>query len=173
MKNSAGILLAACLALTMLMAAGCDDASGSVALESKSGSLHAQKQKGKAFLEAAAREGGATQTASGLVIKTLKSGNGESPSATDRVTVEYTGKLIDGSVFDTSANRGAATFPLNGLIPCWSEGLQKMNVGETALLTCPSDIAYGDHGHPPTIPGGAVLQFEVELKEIVKPGADR
>jgi len=132
-----------------------------------------EKVKAKPFLEAAGKEPGATTTPTGLVFRSLKPGTGASPAATDTVKVHYTGTLMDGSVFDSSVQRGQpAEFPLNGVIPCWTEGVQKMKVGEKAKLVCPSDIAYGDMGHPPTIPGGATLIFEVELLEITpKPAA--
>jgi FKBP-type peptidyl-prolyl cis-trans isomerase FkpA len=123
-----------------------------------------EKAKAKPFLEAAAKEPGAVATPTGLVFRSLKPGTGPSPAATDTVKVHYHGTLMDGTVFDSSVQRGQpAEFPLNGVIPCWTEGVQKMKVGEKAKLVCPSDIAYGDMGHPPTIPGGATLIFEVEL----------
>jgi len=129
----------------------------------------AEKGKSKAAVEEAAREPGAIKTPSGLVIRTIKPGTGPSPAATDRVKVHYHGTLSDGTVFDSSVQRKEpATFPLNGVIKCWTEGVQRMKVGEKAKLTCPSDLAYGDEGRPPTIPGGATLTFEVELLEIVK-----
>jgi FKBP-type peptidyl-prolyl cis-trans isomerase FkpA len=88
------------------------------------------------------------------------------------VKVHYHGTLRDGKVFDSSVQRGQpAVFGLTGVIPCWTEGLQKMKVGGKAKLTCPSEIAYGERGHPPTIPGGAVLTFEVELIDIEPPQA--
>src|SRR5713101_3745579 len=94
-------------------------------------------------------------------------GKGPSPKETDKVKVNYEGRLINGTVFDSSYKRGQpAEFPLNGVIKCWTEGVQKLHVGEEAELVCPSDIAYGDHGHPPTIPGGATLIFKVELLGI-------
>jgi FKBP-type peptidyl-prolyl cis-trans isomerase FkpA len=129
-----------------------------------------EKESSKQALEAAAREPGAVKTPSGLVIRTVKEGNGETPKPEDRVKVHYEGKLLDGSEFDSSRKRGQpATFPLNGVIKCWSEGVGRMKVGEQAVLTCPSDIAYGDGGRPPQIPGGATLVFNVELLAIEKP----
>lgn len=130
-----------------------------------------EKGKGKAYAESAAMDAGATATPSGLVFKSLQPGKGPSPKATDTVRVHYRGTLIDGTEFDSSIQRGQpAEFQLNAVVPCWTEGLQKMKVGEKARLVCPSDIAYGDAGRPPTIPGGATLVFEVELLEIKKSG---
>ena len=131
-----------------------------------------RKAKDKPFEEAAAKEPGAQVLPSGLVFRTVTPGKGETPKATDVVKVNYEGKLSDGTVFDSSYKRGQpATFPLHGVIPCWTEGVQKMKVGETARLVCPSSIAYGDRGHPPTIPGGATLDFKVELLSIEPGGA--
>jgi FKBP-type peptidyl-prolyl cis-trans isomerase len=128
-----------------------------------------EKKASEGFLAKAATEKGAEKTASGLVYKETKAGNGDAPKATDTVKVHYAGKLTDGTEFDSSIKRGEpATFPLNGVIKCWTEGLQKMKVGGKATLTCPSDIAYGDQGRPPTIKPGATLVFDVELIEIVK-----
>jgi FKBP-type peptidyl-prolyl cis-trans isomerase FkpA/FKBP-type peptidyl-prolyl cis-trans isomerase FklB len=127
-----------------------------------------EKKAGQAFLAKAAAETGATKTASGLVIKTLTAGTGPSPKASDKVKVHYHGTLPDGSVFDSSVQRGQpATFPLNGVIRCWTEGVQLMKVGGKSRLVCPSDLAYGDRGAPPRIKPGATLVFEVELLEIV------
>jgi FKBP-type peptidyl-prolyl cis-trans isomerase FkpA len=127
----------------------------------------AEKTKAQPFLDAAAKEPGAVTTPTGLIFRSLKPGTGASPAATDTVKVHYHGTFIDGKVFDSSVQRGQpAEFPLNGVIPCWTEGLQKMKVGEKAKLVCPSSIAYGDMGHPPVVPGGATLVFEVELLEI-------
>lgn len=132
--------------------------------EAKAG---AEKQKGKAAVDKAAKETGAQQLPSGLVIKSLRPGNGASPTENDTVKVQYEGRLTDGTVFDSSYKRNEpAEFPLKGVVRCWTEGLQKMKVGEKAQLTCPADIAYGDQGRPPTIPGGATLVFDVELIEI-------
>ena len=129
----------------------------------------ARKEKQKSVIDAAASEKGGQKTASGLVYVPLKEGTGQSPKPADVVKVHYEGKLTDGKVFDSSVRRNQpAEFPLNGVIPCWTEGLQKMKVGGKAKLVCPSSIAYGDQGRPPVIPGGATLIFEVELLEIAK-----
>jgi FKBP-type peptidyl-prolyl cis-trans isomerase FkpA len=127
----------------------------------------AEKTKGKEFVDQAAKEAGATQLPSGVVHKTITAGTGTSPAASDVVKVHYEGKLTDGTVFDSSIKRGEpAEFPLSGVIPCWTQGVAKMKVGEKAKLVCPSDQAYGDGGSPPNIPGGATLVFEVELLSI-------
>jgi FKBP-type peptidyl-prolyl cis-trans isomerase FkpA len=125
-----------------------------------------QKAKSEPFIETEAGKSGAQTSASGLIFRTLQPGNGASPEATDTVKVHYHGTLTDGTVFDSSRQRGEPTeFALNQVIPCWTEGVQKMKVGETAQLVCPSDIAYGDAGRP-GIPPGATLVFEVELISI-------
>ena len=105
---------------------------------------------------------------SGLVYESLKDGNGASPAATDVVRVHYRGTLADGGAeFDSSYKRGEpAEFPLNRVIPCWTEGLQKMKVGGKAKLTCPPAIAYGSRGAAGVIPPNATLNFEVELLGI-------
>jgi FKBP-type peptidyl-prolyl cis-trans isomerase FkpA len=127
------------------------------------------KSEAQGYLEKAAKEPGVEKLPSGLLFKTLVPGKGASPTATDKVKVNYEGKLTNGTVFDSSyARKEPITFPLNGVIKCWTEGVQKMKVGETAQLVCPSDIAYGDAGHPPTIPGGSTLIFKVELLGIEK-----
>jgi len=128
-----------------------------------------EKKAGQAFLDKAAAEKGATRTPSGLIITTLKPGTGPSPKATDKVKVHYHGTLTDGTVFDSSVQRGQPIeLPLNGVIKCWTEGVQLMKVGGKSKLVCPSDIAYGDQGRPPQIKPGATLVFEVELLDIVK-----
>jgi len=127
------------------------------------------KEAGAAYQAKAAAEPGAEKTESGLVYKELTPGTGESPTAASKVKVHYRGTLTDGTEFDSSYKRDApATFPLSGVVKCWTEGLQKMKVGGKARLVCPSEIAYGDTGRPPTIPPGATLVFEVELLEILK-----
>jgi FKBP-type peptidyl-prolyl cis-trans isomerase len=118
----------------------------------------------EAFLAAAAAEPGAEKLASGLVFREVAPGTGESPKSSDTVKVHYHGTLRDGTVFDSSVDRGTpAEFPLNGVIPCWSEGVQKMKVGSKARFVCPASIAYGDRGAPPKIKPGAALAFDVEL----------
>ena len=126
-----------------------------------------QKDQDRAYLEKASAEAGAVKTASGLVYKELTAGTGPQPEPTDRVEVHYHGTLVDGSVFDSSVQRGEPTsFALNQVIPGWIEGLQMMKVGGKARLVIPSELAYGDGGRPPVIPGGATLIFEVELLGI-------
>ena len=120
-----------------------------------------------ATLTAASKEAGAKVTASGLVYRSLKDGTGASPAATDRVKVHYKGTFPDGKEFDSSYKRNEPTeFPLNGVIPCWTEGVQLMKTGGKAKLTCPSAIAYGQRGAGGVIPPNATLVFEVELLAI-------
>ncbi len=131
-----------------------------------------EKVEADKFLARMAAEQGAVVKPSGLVISPITAGTGASPLATDHVTVHYHGTLRDGSVFDSSKDRGEpATFGLNQVIPCWTEGLQLMKVGGKSKLVCPSSIAYGDQGRPPVIPAGAALVFEVELLSIGEPEA--
>ena len=119
--------------------------------------------------ESAAQEPGATVAPSGLVIRMLKEGKGENPQATDTVRVHYRGTFGDGKEFDSSLKRGKpAEFPLNRVIPCWTEGVQRIKVGGKAKLTCPAEIAYGARGTPGgPIPPNTTLFFEVELLAIV------
>jgi len=128
-----------------------------------------EKKSVQVFLDKAATEKGATKTASGLILIVITPGTGASPKATDTVKVNYEGKLTDGTVFDSSVQRGEpVTFPLNKVIKCWTEAVQLMKVGGKSRLICPSDLAYGDRGAPPQIKPGATLVFEVELLGIVK-----
>jgi len=128
-----------------------------------------QKIVAKAYLDRAAMEQGATRTPSGLVYRELAAGTGASPKATDKVKVNYRGTLTNGTEFDSSYKRNQpAEFPLNGVIPCWTEGVQRMKVGGKSQLVCPSEIAYGDGGRP-SIPGGATLIFEIELLALNPP----
>jgi FKBP-type peptidyl-prolyl cis-trans isomerase FkpA len=132
-------------------------------------SATAEKESSKDFLEKAAAEPGAKKLESGVIYEEITPGTGEQPKPTDRVKVQYEGTLIDGTVFDSSKKRGEpATFPLNGVVKCWTEGLQQMKVGGHAKLVCPPDTAYGDRGSPPQIKPGATLVFDVELLEILK-----
>lgn len=126
-----------------------------------------EKKAGEEYLTKAGGEQGAQKTASGLVYKVITEGTGPSPQATDTVKVHYHGTLTNGKVFDSSVQRNEpATFPLNGVIPCWTEGVQLMKVGGKSKLVCPASIAYGDRGAPPDIKPGATLVFEVELLGI-------
>jgi len=131
-----------------------------------------EKSKAKVEKPAGAKSAGGKEekTASGLIYQELKPGTGPSPTASDKVKVNYRGTLTDGKEFDSSYSRGQpAEFPLNRVIPCWTEGVQKMKVGGKAKLTCPSKIAYGDRGTPGgPIPPGATLIFEIELLGIEK-----
>lgn len=109
------------------------------------------------------------KTASGIGIAMLVEGKGASPKASDTVKVHYRGTLTNGSEFDSSYKRGEPTvFPLNRVIPCWTEGVQKLKIGGKARLTCPSQLAYGSRGVPGVIPPDATLIFEVELVDIVR-----
>ena len=149
MRDEAWTLRPTLLAVTLLLVTGC--APG--------------------FLERSAQVPGAVKLPSGMIVRTLAAASdpqSPQPQATDHVQVHYAGRLVDGTEFDDSRKRGAPpTFPLDRVIPCWSEGLRTMKVGEKAELTCPSELAYGDNGKPPSIPGGATLIFEVELLAIV------
>lgn len=129
----------------------------------------AEAAAAESFLAAEAARSGAKKTESGLIITHLKPGTGLSPAATDKVRVHYHGTLRDGTVFDSSVDRGQpAEFPLNKVIPCWTEGVALMKVGGKARLICPAAIAYGNRGMMPRIQPGAALSFEVELIEIVE-----
>jgi len=132
--------------------------------------LELEKEASAAFLARELEKPGARKTESGLIYREIEPGEGASPSATDKVRVHYHGTLHDGTVFDSSVDRGEpAEFPLNRVIPCWTEGVAMIKTGGKAQLVCPSKIAYGD-GPSKTgrIPPGATLSFEVELIEIVK-----
>jgi FKBP-type peptidyl-prolyl cis-trans isomerase FkpA/FKBP-type peptidyl-prolyl cis-trans isomerase FklB len=131
-----------------------------------------EKAAGDAYIAKVAAQKGATKTASGLVITTLTPGTGAAPAATDEVKVHYEGKLLSGKIFDSSLKRGEpATFPLNGVIPCWTEALQLMKVGGKSRVVCPANLAYGERGQPPDIGPNSTLIFEVQLLDIPKPAA--
>lgn len=128
-----------------------------------------EKTSGTKYIETFLKEEGAKKTESGLAYKIIEAGSGATPKETDMVKVHYTGKLTDGSVFDSSVERNQpATFPLNRVIKGWTEGVQLIKPGGKIKLVIPSELAYGDNGAPPKIPGGATLTFDVELLEIVK-----
>jgi FKBP-type peptidyl-prolyl cis-trans isomerase len=138
-------------------------------LRASSGAEDAKK-KGQAFAAKVAAEKDATKTPSDVVIRVITPGTGASPTATDVVKVHYEGKLIDGTIFDSSIARGEPIeFALSGVVPCWTEALQRMKKGEKSQIVCPSSAAYGDRGSPPTIPPGATLSFEVQLLDFHKP----
>jgi len=128
------------------------------------------KRKGQEFADKVALEKDATKTASGIVMRTITAGTGASPTAADVVKVHYEGKLIDGTVFDSSIKRNEpAEFPLGAVVPCWTEALQLMKKGGRSQVVCPAALAYGDRGSPPDILPGSTLSFEVELLDFHKP----
>jgi FKBP-type peptidyl-prolyl cis-trans isomerase FkpA len=131
--------------------------------------LAIEAEKSTTYLATQREEKGAKTTASGLIITEVQAGTGPQPTADKKVRVHYTGRLRDGTVFDSSVARGEpAEFPLGGVIPCWTEGVSLMKVGGKAKLVCPAEIAYGERGAPPQIPPGAALTFDVELIAIVE-----
>lgn len=128
-----------------------------------------QKAAGQVFLDKAAAQAGAQKTATGLVFIPVTDGKGAIPERSDRVSVSYEGKLIDGTVFDGTSKHGGQPVQMNvaGVIPCWTEALQLMKAGGKARVVCPSSLAYGDRGAPPTIMPGATLDFSIELLEVL------
>lgn len=132
-------------------------------------SAETSKAEGIAFLAENAKKEGVTVTESGIQYVVLTAAEGDKPVATDTVKVHYKGTLINGEQFDSSYDRNEpAVFPLNRVIPGWTEGVQLMSVGSKYKFTIPSELAYGEAGSPPRIPGNSVLEFEVELLEIQK-----
>jgi len=129
-----------------------------------------ERDQGQAYLDKAASAAGATKTTTGLLYVPVVVGSGPTPARTDRVKVNYEGRLIDGTVFDSSAQHGqAATLSVAGIIPCWTEALQLMKVGGKSRIVCPATLAYGDRGAPPKILPGATLEFDIELLSIEPP----
>lgn len=129
----------------------------------------AARAEGDAFLAENGKKENVKTTASGLQYVVEKEGEGAQPTAEDEVTVHYTGKLLNGTVFDSSVNRGEpATFPLNRVIPGWTEGVQLMKEGAKYTFFIPSDLAYGPNGVPNVIPPHSTLIFEVELIKVNK-----
>jgi FKBP-type peptidyl-prolyl cis-trans isomerase FkpA len=140
-----------------------------LAAERAAAAAKKSEAQGEALLARAAAEKGATKGAGGIIFRSLHAGSGASPKATDTVTVNYRGTLPDGKEFDSSYKRGKpADLPLEGVIKCWSSGLQMMKVGGKAKLTCPPETAYGERGAGGVIPPNATLTFEVELVAIKK-----
>lgn len=134
-----------------------------------------EAQKGKEYAAAFTKEEGVKPIPGGGWIKHLTSGTGDMPTAADTVKVHYRGTLIDGTEFDSSYKRGE---PIEsglsgGLIQCWLKGVPLIKKGGKAKLVCPSDVAYGDEGRPPTIKGGATLVFEIELVDVIKGVAEK
>lgn len=120
-------------------------------------------------LSTTAYAGAPEKTPSGLVYESLKDGTGLAATPADSVQVHYRGTLANGTEFDSSYKRGQpATFPLNRVIPCWTEGVAKMREGGKAKLTCPPEIAYGSRGAGSAVPPNATLTFEVELLKVVR-----
>lgn len=130
----------------------------------------ANQQVGSAYLEKNKTQAGVVTTASGLQYKVIEAGTGESPAASDKVTVDYEGKLVDGTVFDSSYKRGKpVTFPVNGVIKGWQEALQLMQPGATWEVTIPGDLAYGKMGMPGSPIGpNATLIFKIHLISVEK-----
>ena len=126
-----------------------------------------EREAGQAYCDAEAQKEGAEKLASGMVFQAIVEGDGPMPGPSDTVKVHYHGTLRDGSVFDSTRAKEPAQFSVGGVIPCFSEGLQKMKVGGKARVTCPTDLAYGDRGRPGSIRPGAALTFELELVEVI------
>jgi FKBP-type peptidyl-prolyl cis-trans isomerase len=124
-----------------------------------------KKEAGASFRDKIATEPGAVKTDSGLIYFEQQAGTGAAPTATSTVKVHYRGTLTDGTEFDRSKPDSPASFSLSGVVPCFSEGIQKMRVGGKSKLVCPPELAYGDRGAPPAIAPGATLVFEIELLE--------
>jgi len=136
-------------------------------------SAEKNKKEGDEFLAKKKADKNVKSTPSGLLYEVVKQGNGPKPKATDTVEVHYTGTLISGTKFDSSVDRGQpATFPLNGVIPGWTEGLQLMPVGSKFKFYIPANLAYGEHGPGPIGPN-ATLIFDVELLKIVPPADNK
>ena len=128
-----------------------------------------EAKRGQAYFEAAKRDVGAQLSPSGLVLKVERAGKGVKPTAGSKVRVHYRGALVDGTVFDSSYERGQpAEFALNQVIPCWTDALTQLRIGAKAKLVCPPRIAYGRKGAPPAVPPNATLVFDVELLQLVK-----
>lgn len=128
--------------------------------------IEIEKAESQKFIEKEAKIAKTDQALSGILYRPVKIGKGPNPTATDTVTVDYKGTLRTGKVFDASPKGKPVSFPLNGVIPCWTEAIKKMQVGGSAVIVCPSHTAYGDSGTGSDIKGGAALKFEVTLHKI-------
>lgn len=128
--------------------------------------IETEKVESQKFIEKEAKVAKTEQMLSGVLYRPIKVGKGGYPSSTDTVTVDYKGTLRTGKVFDSSPKGKPVSFPLNGVIPCWTEAIKKMQVGGSAVIICPSHTAYGDTGAGNEIKGGATLKFEVTLHKI-------
>lgn len=159
------------LAAIMLGATGCtgnSEETESDALVDDNGRILVQNENEK-YLEENAKKEGVVVTESGLQYRIIKEGTGQKPGATDKVKVHYTGRLVNGKVFDSSEERGEpATFGVNQVIKGWTEALQMMPEGSEWELVIPSDLAYGQQGAGDNIPGGSTLIFNVKLLSIEK-----
>lgn len=146
-----------------------EDEIKKIIAEKMAKSVAEEKHRGAVFAAQAAKQDGATVTPSGLVFQMIERGDSDtSPTVASTVSVHFTGMLIDGTIVDSSRNRGQPTqFTINQVIRGWQEGLLLMSEGDKAQLTIPSDLAYGDIGRSDGIPGGATLSFEVELVKVV------
>jgi FKBP-type peptidyl-prolyl cis-trans isomerase FklB len=157
------------LTLALGLVAGCGAKNDKINMQTNPSAPSATSDPGAAFLAANAKKDGVTTTASGLQYKVIKSGMGESPKLSDTVKVHYQGTLIDGTIFDSSIQRGQPiTFPVSGVIAGWTEALQLMKVGDKWQLFIPARLAYGEQSPTPAIPPNSVLIFEVELLGIEK-----
>jgi FKBP-type peptidyl-prolyl cis-trans isomerase len=139
-------------------------------LEEKSKArLQEWREKNKDFLRTKGKEAGVEQTATGLYYKIITPGTAPKPTATSSVKAKYTGKLVDGNVFDSTDSRNGepTEFPLSGVIPGWTEGLQKIGKGGKIQLFIPSELGYGEAGQPPSIPPASTLVFDVEIVEVI------
>ena len=163
----------AALLMTGMASCGVNSSSNSETTEENTSDYSSQikdnKTLGQEFLEENAKNDSVVQTSSGLQYMVIKEGAGAKPGPTDEVTVHYTGKLLDGTVFDSSVERGEpATFPLNKVIPGWTEGLQLMSEGSKYRLFIPSELAYGEQGAGDQILPNSTLIFDVELIKVNK-----
>lgn len=136
------------------------------ALAHAASELETEKAESQKFIDREAKLPKTEQSLTGMLYRPTKVGKGDYPAATDTVTVEYKGTLRTGKVFDASPKGKPISFPLGGVIPCWTEALKRMQVGGSAVIICPSNIAYGDEGVGKDIKGGAALKFEVSLLKI-------